>query len=177
MRLDIEIDKGFVKEMERTMKDLDKKIQKKINVKALHACADVLREGVRKGVESHVKSSESTGTRLSWSAKVREKRSGKSLTRKSSIIKQRRNFKGAIFINVGPKEEFFYAKFIEQGTDTHKLWTRKRGSGAAENRVSVLPPRPFMMPAFKATSNKAINAFKQTFRREFASAVRQIKVR
>ena len=174
MAFDFNIDDNFLREFNRKLDSLDKKVKRKVVTKALNATGDVLKRELNSTIKSTFVSSKRSGKRALWSSKVREKRSNRdSLVNKSAIGKVRKNTKGFMFLNVTTKPQYFYARILEKGTDKHPLW-RKRGSDN-ESKVGSLPPRPFFAPAYLRSRTKMENTFKDTFRREFHAAVKQIK--
>ena len=174
MAFDFNIDPKFLREFERSLDSLEKKVKRKVITKTLNATGDVLKRDLNAAIKSKFVSSKKSGKRELWSKKVREKRRSRdSLTNKSAIGKVRRRAKGFMFLNVTTKPQFFYGRILEKGTDVHPLW-RKRGSDN-DNKIGTLPPRPFFAPTFKASAAKMEQIFKETFKREFHAAVQQIK--
>ena len=178
MKIEMKIDESSMREIERTMKRLSKKIAGKVADKALAAVADEFKGDLHQAIKTNIEPSSVTGTRSLWSRSVREKsyRGGnKSLTKKNAVAKYRGRSRNAKWVMVSQKQDYFYARARELGTQKHPLWRKKSNSNP--NKLMAMPARPVFMPAMAKSMSKLEQIYIRTFRFESTKAILSEKVK
>ena len=178
MKIEVKLDQSSVREIERTMKRLSKKIVGEVADKALAVVADEFKRDLQQAIRTNIKPSSSTGTRSLWSRSVREKsyrRGNKSLTNRNAVAKYKGRSRNAKWVMVSQKQDYFYARARELGSDKHPLWRKKSSSNP--NKIMAMPARPVFMPAMAKSMPKLAKMFIRSFKVESLKAVLSEKVK